>query len=116
MRIEDALPILQALSDGLDPSTGEALPAHSVCQNPRTVRALCCAIRALELEKKQERIQQLPANAGRAWSGDEDQRISEEFRNGADVRTIAKNHCRTRGAIVSRLAKLGLMPATYRRR
>jgi hypothetical protein len=116
MEIGKALNILQALSDGVNPYTGEILSTDSVCQNPQTVRALCCAIRALERKEDRELSKKrLPENAGEPWSETEDQRIRDEFRNGANVRTIAQAHHRTTSAIVARLTKLGLMPPNKNR-
>jgi hypothetical protein len=34
MEIQEAFHIMRALADGVDPGTGEALTADTVCQNP----------------------------------------------------------------------------------
>ena len=51
MEIADAIQIIQALADGVDPQTGEALPEDSPYQNPLTLRALFAAIRSLEFSR-----------------------------------------------------------------
>lgn len=111
MKFNEALNILRALSDGLNPYTGETLAPESIYQNPQTVRALCCVLRALgRTEKRERRRQVLLVNAGKSWSPDETKRVCAEYRSGLSVRTIAKMHSRSTGAIASRLAKLGVMP------
>ena len=49
MHAGDAITILRALADGIDPYTGERLPNESPYQRLQTVRALYAAIKALEL-------------------------------------------------------------------
>jgi hypothetical protein len=111
MEMAEALKIMRALSDGVNPYTGEILQAESVYQNPQTVRALHRAAKALEYAQVRERRKRiLPENAGQSWSSEEDQQLCQELRNGIDFRDIANTHCRTRGAIMSRLAKLGMIP------
>ena len=48
------------------------------------------------------------AKAYQSWTEKEDQRLSEEFRAGLPLQELADRHHRTRGAILSRLRKLGL--------
>lgn len=108
MDINRATEILTALSDGIDPKTGEILSDDSVFQNPEVVRALFLSIRALEkYQKDQNRRNSLPANAGKPWSLEEDDLLSEGFDNGYSVDELSENHQRTRGAIVSRLERIG---------
>jgi DNA helicase-2/ATP-dependent DNA helicase PcrA len=56
----------------------------------------------------------LPARHGRSWSADEDGQLRTMFLAGEGIAAIARKHQRKRGAIRSRLAKLGLMPADAR--
>ena len=68
---EKALSILQALSGGTDPFTGEPFPAASIYQHPDVVRALFQAVRALEAAVAvQKRHASRPAagNSGKPWS------------------------------------------------
>ena len=46
--------------------------------------------------------------AYQSWSQREDEQLEKEFRAGMNLREIADQHHRTRGAILSRLRKLGL--------
>lgn len=48
MELSNAIQIVQALADGVDPHTGEAFPDNSPYQHPQTVRALFTAVKALE--------------------------------------------------------------------
>ncbi len=108
MEIQEALRIMRALADGVDPETGEALAADAVYQNPPVVRAFHCAVSALEHVQERERSKRTPpANAGKSWSRAEDQQVCEELRRGIDFNQIAKTHNRTIGSIIARLVKLG---------
>jgi hypothetical protein len=101
MDASEALPILRALADGRDPHSGAPLPSESVFQQPSVIRALFMAADALEAAASK------PAAAGGAWSEEEERHLVEQFDAGVPPVEIAKEHGRTRGAIVSRLVKLG---------
>jgi hypothetical protein len=61
MEIQEALRIMRALANGVNPQTGEALEADSVCRQPETVKALNRALGALAQLEQRERAR--PANA-----------------------------------------------------
>ena len=108
MHTSDALKIIQALADGVDPITGETLPDSNPCQHPQVVRALFVAVTALEkIEDRQKRNSLLPSNAGKPWDADEDKRLCVSFDAGMPIGQLAKRHQRTYGSIQSRLVKLG---------
>ena len=50
-----------------------------------------------------------PAKAYQRWTEDEEKKLREGFKNGRTFKQLAKEHGRTRGAIRSRLVKLGLI-------
>lgn len=106
-----ALEIINALASGVDPFTGEVFGQRTVLQNPEAVRALFLASRALEeateREKRKTRNPNLPANAGKPWSEEEDRRLISAFDSGQTEKQLAASHARTLGAIQSRLVKLG---------
>jgi len=52
-------------------------------------------------------------NAGRPWSKDDDEKLTEMFGAEASMKTIAKEFGRKAGAITARLAKLGLIEDDY---
>ncbi|MGH9498233.1 MAG: hypothetical protein ACRD3L_03755 [Terriglobales bacterium] len=109
MEINDAIAIIRALADGVNPTTREALGAIDACRLPQSIKALNRALGALLAQ--QDREKRNPANAGRSWSRAEDQQVCEELRQGKDINEMAKVHNRTVAAIAARLLKLGkIMP------
>ncbi len=104
----EAKEIIEALANGINPETGEILPAQSNFNSPQVIRALFAATKALESAVKLvERNDSLPSNAGRSWSEIEDKELIACFDAGAPVKNIATKHRRTFGAIASRLVRLG---------
>ena len=108
MKELEALKIIRALADGIDPHTGEVFPDDSPYQNAQTVRALFTAIDALEtVAKRKEKRKNVPERAGKPWDDDESRLLIKRFDEGAPVSEIAREHKRTTGAIKSQLLKLG---------
>ena len=115
MKVCEALRTIESLADGVDPYTGEVFPDDSPYQNPKTLRALFMAIRALErAEARQKRERRLPENAGKSWDDSEDERLCESFDAAATIQDLARQHKRTEGAVESRLVKLGKLPPRWR--
>lgn len=113
MNCTEALKILRPLAEGVDPTTGEVLPADSPFQQAQVVRALNCVI---ELAEREVRKSELPQAAGKLWTRDEDTQLRREFHQALDFKEIAKIHQRTRGSILSRLAKLGELASEFANR
>lgn len=109
MTPSEAKPIIEALADGTDPITGEILASESSFNNPQVIRALICATKALDVASRPAgRTSSKPANAGTAWSPEEDARLCSAFDAGnVDFANLAALHGRTRTAIRSRLKRLG---------
>ncbi len=108
MNNQEAMTIIQALIDGINPLSDEPLPDNSLCLNSDIQRALQAAIPALESRIRYDaRIAKLPANAGNPWTDEEDQQLMTAFDNGNSIATIVEQHQRTKGSITSRLIKLG---------
>lgn len=109
-----ALNIISALANGVHPSTGEVFSADSPYQSPEVVRALFVVIRALEGRlKTQARRTEMPGNAGKPWSTEEDQRLLAGFDSGRELKLLAQDHQRTSAGIQARLEKHGrLQPST----
>lgn len=108
MNLEKALEILKILADGIDPFTGEVFPSDSPYQNVDMVRALRISIDAMELAAKRlKRKKNLPERAGKAWDKTESDLLVQRFNGGSSIDDLAKEHKRTKGAILSQLAKLG---------
>ncbi len=106
MEIHEALRIMRALADGINPENGGVLSADVVYQYAPVVRAFHRAVAALEIMEERERSRR-PANAGKSWSRAEDELVCEELRRGIDFQQIARTHNRTIGSIITRLVKLG---------
>jgi len=114
MDYNTALKIIQPLSDGIDPVTGEVFPADSPYQNTQIIRALFVAVNALEkVIDKNNKKKTLPERAGKAWDKTESDLLVQRFDEGATVGELAKDHKRTRGAIQSQLVKLGKIEPIY---
>ena len=110
MDAERALRIVSALADGCDPATGEITGRDHVLQQPDVVRALAAAVTALDRRtstKEKEHEDGRPERVGQAWTPDEDEMLLSAFDRGTPVGKLAAEHERTRGAIQSRLVKLG---------
>lgn len=133
METARAMQILSALSNGVDPFSGETLPASSPCRHPDLVSALIHAVQQLQAvaqpcptiperplasgnpgettaDRRTDTTAQRRRNAGKPWSPGDDARLGEGFDAGRDVDTLAAEHGRSRLAIEIRLAKLGRLP------
>lgn len=111
METDQALAILKPLAEGIDPYTGEVFQG-GVFQNADTVRALYKAVTMLEQEKfrdrnKTERQANLPANAGKPWTDEEEKQLGAAYDAGESIPALCKTYARTKGSITARLFKLG---------
>ncbi len=106
MELAYAIEYLTTLADGIDPATGEILPEGHICNRGDTVRALYAVLQSAG--KKKER--KLPPNAGQPWTQEEEQRLLTSYHAGQTIAQLATAHGRTRGAIESRLQRLGELP------
>jgi len=107
--------ILEALADGVDPLTGQALPDASPYHHPRVLRALYSALLELRRVTPDAAVrkhvpskagEQPPGNAGKSWSQAENARLAEDFDAGMSIDALAEKHRRTPLAIQSRLVRL----------
>ena len=113
MQLDTALPIVRALADGVNPVTGEAYPEHSPYAEPRTLRALFSAVDLMQKEvEREKRRERLPANFGKPWTPEEDEKVTTAFDRGAALSEIARQHARTHSSIRLRLEKLGKIEPT----
>lgn len=104
MEADRAIEIVQSLADGIDPYSGERFPASSPYQQADTVRALHLALEGLA---KLKRSTARKTGPGRPWREEEEKELLRQFDDKIDVKEIAKEHERTKGAIWARLEKLG---------
>ena len=109
MELQTARQIIDTLSHGVDPVTGETMPADSPYNEPAVIRALFTVSHALE--GKLARMQRAqPPNAGKPWVADEDAQLVVAHREGRDAKQMAGQLGRTPFAVESRLVKMGLLP------
>jgi hypothetical protein len=114
MERKEAKAVLELLAKGISPETGEMVAQESPFNEPRVIRALYLAIglfgpseEPVVRAKAVVRTKDLPEQAGKPWTPDEDKRLLDSFDAGMNPRKLAEMHGRSRGAIGSRLAKLG---------
>lgn len=123
MDIIRAKEIIRTLADGVDPTTGEVLPAESVYNAPDVIRALFVVLEHInvaavecnlcESPEESAEIQSLIVqdplrNTGKPWKDIEDEKLKDEFASKMKISDIAKEHVRSYLAIESRLDHLGL--------
>ena len=114
---EQVIKQLRGWVDGVDPVTGETLPADHPAHRADVLRVLYGALELLDTPAPPrgsgaahvEQRAPFPRNAGRPWSADDDRALADAFEAGASVGAIAKTFERTRGSITARLVKLGKM-------
>lgn len=104
MDIIRAKEIVRELADGVDPTTGEVLPAESVYNSPEVIRALFTMLEYVNKDIVKDPLR----NAGKPWTDIEDAKLEDEFACNIKITDIAREHGRSYGAIESRLDYLGL--------
>ena len=108
MQDDAAFSILNSLASGCDPETGEVFPRDHIVQQPDVVRALGRAVTVFGQHiRRTGREDGRPARAGQPWPAEEDERLLKAFDNGTAIKELAIAHERSRGAIQSRLVRLG---------
>lgn len=114
---QDALGIVKALADGVDPVSGEVFPEDSPYKHIIIKKALCAAATILEeMVKKQNRKMSLPKRSGKPWDRTEAELLIKKYDNGIEIEDLAKEHQRTYGSIKSQLTKLGKIELPYMRK
>lgn len=120
MDIIQAKETVKMLADGINPVTGEVLPADSPCNDPMIIRALFTVLGAVRIpiklssksieEKQQDNINNgKPKNAGLPWSEKQRKEIESLFNKGKTIDELANYFERTKGAITSELTRQGLI-------
>ena len=109
MELQTARQIIDTLSQGVHPVTGEAMPADSPYNEPAVIRALFTVSYALQSKPPRAR-RELPPNAGKPWAPDDDAQLAAAYREGKDVKQLAAELGRTQFAVEARLVKMGLLP------
>lgn len=106
MSPQEARQVIEALARGIDPETGVVLPPDNPLHGPHVIRALFVAAEALAGRGSRPAREQ-PAQAGKPWPPEEDERLLAGYEAGNAINELARAHERSRGAITSRLVRLG---------
>ena len=106
MDITRAKEIISTLAEGVDPTTGEVLPHDSVCNKGEIVRAFYAVLNHL-VEKKPKK--NLPANAGKPQTKEDEDLLVGLYRSGTPKREICKTMQRTESGVAARLVHLGII-------
>ena len=108
MDISKATEIIKLLADGKHPRTKARLDENHVINEPDVIRALNKIVETLSsTDKKSKKPRDLPERVGKPWSENEDKALIQAFENGISINDLVIKHQRTRGAIRSRLIRLG---------
>ena len=103
MDIIRAKELLQILADGVNPLTGEVLPAEDSCNQPEIIRALNAVLAAISEKKPKNQ----PENAGKPWISEDDALLVKMFDEGQSDKELCTFFKRSKGAIAARLVRLG---------
>lgn len=106
MDILRAKEIISALAEGIDPTTGEVLPDNSICNKGEIVRAFYAVLNHLD-EKRPKK--NLPANAGKPWSKEDEALLVDLYRSDAPKKDICKALQRTESGVAARFVHLGII-------
>lgn len=106
MDIERAKELLTALSDGVNPLTGEVLAESDSCNQVEIVRALNTVLRFVDSHSKKDN-KSLPKNAGLPWSNEDEDALCRMYDAGCARKEMCDYFKRSTGAIAARLVKLG---------
>jgi hypothetical protein len=109
MELQAAHQIIDTLSQGIHPMTGEAMPEDSPYNAPLVIRALFAVSQALQGKPARVR-RELPPNAGKPWAAEDDARLGTAFAGGVELNQLALDLGRTPFAVETRLIKLGKLP------
>lgn len=120
MDIDNSVKVLEALANGIDPTTGEVFPSDSQYNNPEVIRALFTCIQHIKSppkkgkksfkEKQEDNLKKgLPKNAGLPWTRELKTELANNFQSGLAPSELAVKYERTKGSIVSELKKQGLI-------
>lgn len=119
MDVSTAITNVEALANGVDPSTGEVFESDSVYNQADVIRSLFTLLsvvkRSTKVKKTKEQKQQenlargLPKNAGMQWTETERCELIEQFKAGGQLHQLAELHERTQGSIIAELKKQGLI-------
>ena len=108
MNVSQAREIIEALANGVNPTTGEVFDDDHCFNDPDIIRALFVATD--ELKKAEKKLsRKMPENMGKPWTDDLDAELKSMFLSGKSKMEMGSHFGRSSGAISSRLRKLELI-------
>jgi len=111
----EAIRLLEALLQGVDPFTGEILDADIRLFHPQVIRSLYHAIQLIQDESKSKpnkKNTNLPINNGNKWNEDLKLQLKSLFMDKDEIQEIASILGRTEGSITGQLSKMGILIRT----
>jgi hypothetical protein len=111
MELQTAREIVDTLARGIHPVSGEVMPEDSPYNEPQVIRALFTVSQALGSAAPAKPRRELPPNAGKPWSPDDDSRLAAAFDAGQTLDQLPAAFGRTRHSVEARLVKLGRLQA-----
>jgi hypothetical protein len=106
------LRVLNLLARGINPANGEMMEDGGCWNHPSVIRALLFAADYLsEMRPKSQRDEKsklFQDRSGKAWSLNEDSELRNGFERQETLQHLSNRHKRSRGAIIARVAHLGL--------
>lgn len=117
MELQIARQIIDTLAQGIHPVTGEAMPDDSPYNAPPVIRALHAVSRALDAGRTAAEAEpgkargEVPPNAGKKWTPQEDAALETAFDAGIPLKQVAQELGRTAFAVEQRLVRLGKIAA-----
>ncbi|HYF42124.1 MAG TPA: hypothetical protein VEA35_06700 [Ramlibacter sp.] len=107
MELQTAREIIDTLARGIHPVNGEVMPEDSPYNEPQVIRALFTVSQALGAAPAAKPRRELPPNAGKPWSPEDDARLAAAFDAGQTLDQLPALFGRTRHSVEARLVKLG---------
>jgi hypothetical protein len=109
---EETLRVLKLLARGIHPANGETLDDEGCWSHPSVIRALLFAADYLSemssTSQREQKTKTFQDRSGKAWSQSEDSELRIGFERLETLQHLSSRHRRSRGAIIARVAHLGL--------
>ncbi len=120
MELDQAVRIVEAVANGVNPETGEVFSSDSPYNSPVVIRALfTCSqhlqqrnvksTKTIEERQAENKRKHLPLNAGLPWTDEMKARLAAAFKSGASPADLAATFERTKYAVALELKKQGLL-------
>ena len=107
MELQTAREIIDTLARGIHPVSGEVMAENSPYNEPQVIRALFTVSQALQAGVPAKPKRELPPNAGKPWTAEDDEKLGAAFDAGKPLAELATGFGRTRHSVEARLVKLG---------